>query len=174
MSAPSDLCKENEGRIARLEEKAVSFKELMAERDRRYSSEWDSQRRETVAAFKAAETAISKQEAAQHDYNEKSNEFRQTLSDQAKTFVTNDVYTVRHEDLIRRIDSLEQTRDEHYGGTAKGGENKRDRQWQIGAIIAAIGILFGVLFGVIGYVSKPAPAQVEVMNNDRNKVPVKQ
>ncbi len=71
---------------------------VMDERDRRYedrfkaqetavSSALAAQKELTSAAFAASEKAIVKAEAAQTSYNERSNEFRGQLDDQAKTLI---------------------------------------------------------------------------------------
>lgn len=71
---------------------------LIAERDRTYEARFKasevavnaalaSQEKAVAAAFLASEKAIVKAEVAQKDYNERSNEFRGQLDDQAKTLM---------------------------------------------------------------------------------------
>ena len=69
------------------------------ERDKRYEERFKasetaviaalaSQKESVLAAFMASEKAIAKAENAQTAYNERSNEFRQTLDDQAKSLLS--------------------------------------------------------------------------------------
>lgn len=76
----------------------VALGKLVEERDRLYISKFDASQRAVDAAltaqkeatatnFLASEKAIVKAEAAQADYNVRSNEFRGQLDDQAKTLM---------------------------------------------------------------------------------------
>lgn len=158
---PSDLCKNNDERIAKLEEKFVSLDKLLEERDKRYNAEWAAQRREVASAFKASETAITKQETSQHDYNEKSNEFRQTLADQNKTFITIPTYNARHDELVRRLDALEKVNAASMGAKENIARRETKNQWIIPLVIASVISVLALIVAVIGLVAmKP--------NIDRN------
>lgn len=71
---------------------------FLGERDRRYDERYVAQEKAvlaalaaqeklTSAAFASAEKAVAKAEDAQKDYNQRSNEFRGQLDDQAKTLM---------------------------------------------------------------------------------------
>jgi phosphopantetheinyl transferase (holo-ACP synthase) len=60
------------------------LRELMNERDRRYSERADNDRQSVAAAFAASEKAIQKAEDAQTQYNETHNELSRKLDDQNK------------------------------------------------------------------------------------------
>ena len=64
--------------------KVTHLRELMDERDRRYTERADNDRRAVEAAFKASEKAIQKAEEAQTAYNETHNELSRKLDDQNK------------------------------------------------------------------------------------------
>jgi hypothetical protein len=85
-------------RFARLDTALAALAKLVEERDRLYISKFDAsqravdaalvaQKEATATAFSASEKAIVKAEAAQADYNVRSNEFRGQLDDQAKTLM---------------------------------------------------------------------------------------
>ena len=76
----------------------ISLKGLIDERDRLYDSRFKSaevavsaafaaQEKTVTVAFLASEKAVLKAEQAQKEYNERSNEFRGQLDDQAKTLM---------------------------------------------------------------------------------------
>ncbi len=58
------------------------------ERDKRYTEKFDAQEKAVAVSFAASERAIAKSERSQELYNEKSNEFRGALSDQATRLIT--------------------------------------------------------------------------------------
>jgi hypothetical protein len=79
-------------------DRVKAIEKLIDERDRLYDSRFkaaevavsaalSSQEKAVNAAFLASEKAIVKAEAAQNDYNVRSNEFRGQLSDQATTLM---------------------------------------------------------------------------------------
>jgi PDZ domain-containing secreted protein len=87
-----------------------------------------------AAAMSSAKEAVTKAELANDARFRSVNEFRQTLSDQASTFITR----IEHEALIDRIDRVEgraDTNDGHGKGVSAA--------WAVG--VAALAGLIGVL-----------------------------
>jgi hypothetical protein len=85
-------------RLARVQDQVGSNKIIMDERDRLYDTRFRAaeiavsaalaaQEKSTATAFLASEKAVLKAEDAQKDYNQRSNEFRGQLDDQAKTLM---------------------------------------------------------------------------------------
>ena len=106
------------GTLMEVEDKAI--RDLLNERDRRVSEQFEAQKaavfaalsaqeKMTAAAFASAEKAIDKAEAGQKSYNERSNEFRGQLDDQAKTFIPRNEADSRDE---RTREAIEATRKE--------------------------------------------------------------
>jgi C4-dicarboxylate-specific signal transduction histidine kinase len=79
---------------------------IIAEMDRRYQERYEAQQNSTQAALMAAEKAVNKAEESAERRFESVNEFRGQLSDQAKTFVSRQEYTVQHSSLSDRIDAV--------------------------------------------------------------------
>jgi len=83
---------------------------LLAEKDLRYQQRFDANGAAISAALLAAEKAVTKAEAATERRFEAVNEFRGTLSDQAKAFVQRvelDPISQRLADLASRVDRME-------------------------------------------------------------------
>lgn len=64
------------------------IKELFSEADRRYELRFNAQEKSAEAALHSTTTAVNKAEASNEKRFESVNEFRQTLSDQTKSFIT--------------------------------------------------------------------------------------
>jgi hypothetical protein len=64
-----------------------AIREVMDERDRFYLAQIAEQKNLNENSFESSEKAIEKAEQAQKEYNERSNEFRGQLDDQAKTLM---------------------------------------------------------------------------------------
>jgi hypothetical protein len=79
---------------------------LLDERDRRYSQRFTDLETALRAALAASERAIAKAEAATERRFEGVNEFRQTLSDQAATFVTRAESTATIAHVTERVQEL--------------------------------------------------------------------
>lgn len=144
---------------ARLE----AIRELMDERDRRYGERFDAQEKATVAAlsaqdkqtistFMASEKAISKAEQAQTAYNERSNEFRQALDDQAKMMMSRSETETRfnaQEEKIefsrKEIAGLRESRSGVMGKDVQANVNTQQNQWAVGTAIAVCGTLVGLI-----------------------------
>jgi hypothetical protein len=96
----------------------AAIRELLDERDRFYLVQFkaaetavkaalDAAKEQVITTFNSSEKAIVKAENAQKDYNERTNEFRGQLSDQAKTFMPRievDRINAVLEDKISRLD----------------------------------------------------------------------
>src|SRR5579862_820239 len=84
--------------VVNLEERVEFLLKLIEEKERRsieraallkelFEAKLAAQEKATGIAFTAAEKAVDKAEASQKAYNERSNEFRGQLDDQAKGFI---------------------------------------------------------------------------------------
>ncbi len=93
------------------------FMLLMAEAEKRNGQRFDAQQeavstamtaaeKAVSAAMAAAEKAVTKAEVAAEKRFEAVNEFRQTLSDQQGTFLTRTEYSVQHESLGEKVDTI--------------------------------------------------------------------
>ena len=125
-----------------------------------------AQEKAVAAAFLASEKAIVKAEAAQSDYNARSNEFRGQLDDQAKTLMGRNealakfnAYDTKFDDLKKFYDSkvddlkkeIQSLRESRSAGEGAGGARQADRvqsNWSIGVGIA----IFGVIIGIVEFV----------------------
>lgn len=115
-----------------------------------------AQEKAVNAAFLASEKAIVKAEGAQSDYNERSNEFRGQLDDQAKTLISKDEaitrftvgeqrledarksYDVQFDDIKKQLGSLRESRSESFGGRAQSKESQT-------LTLAVLGLIMSVL-----------------------------
>lgn len=122
-----------------------------------------AQEKAVNAAFLASEKAIVKAEGAQSDYNERSNEFRGQLDDQAKTLISKDEAITRFvvgeqrledakgaigvqlDDIKRQLGSLRETRS---GAEAVHVQERDTRSNSANAWAVVLGI-----FGAVGVIS---------------------
>lgn len=88
------------------------------------------------AAMSAAAKAIDKAELATERRFESVNEFRSTLSDQAKTFINREEYEAKHKNLEDKINILQSRMDSREGADKGVGQS-----W--GFIVGAVGIIYG-------------------------------
>jgi hypothetical protein len=111
-----------------IEERVKAIERLMDERDRLYLEKFRASeiavaaaitaaKEQTSASFASSEKAIGKAEQAQSDYNNRSNEFRGQLDDQAKTLMPRTEsqtlfksYEDKLEDMKKDITSLRESR----------------------------------------------------------------
>lgn len=137
---------------------------IIDERDRRYEDRFKAQetavyaalsanRELTNAAFASSEKAIVKAEDAQRDYNQRSNEFRGQLDDQAKRLISREEVGIRFasvEDKIEtRATSIEEKIDEvkrDINALRDFKSNIQGRIWAIGAVIGAVVAIVSLLF----------------------------
>lgn len=125
-----------------------------------------AQEKSVSAAFAASEKAIVKAEQAQKEYNERSNEFRGQLDDQAKTLMprpeTLSMFKGLDDKLIgsvaqleakiegtnSQIDSLRQSRSEGGGRDIARRESGEKNQWSAGLIIAVLLALISMITSI--------------------------
>ena len=91
-------------KVLALEVSLDAFKELMAERDRRYMQRAESQDKAVASALETSEKAIVKAEAATEKRFDSVNEFRGTLSDQANRLMPRAEYDVQHRALEQKVE----------------------------------------------------------------------
>ncbi len=109
--------------------------------DRLYDQRFNDQQQSVVAALASADKALAKAEAASEKRFESQNEFRQTLTDQAATFMP-------RVECEQRLKVIEERLAEMVGMNMQRGEGKRDFWVMIGSVIALLGALgaLGVTF----------------------------
>ncbi len=147
----TEKCSHSElaARFVALESAFVAFKELMSERDVRYSQRALSQDNAVKNALETSEKAIIKAEDATEKRFASVNEFRQTLADQANLLMPRAEYTVQHQALVDKVQNTEERLNEiqkEYFGTQARGVGVREGWGYIvaagSAIVAAAAIYF--------------------------------
>jgi len=144
-----------------LKEKVDAQRELMDERDKRYSGQFENgekavvfalaaQKELTATAFASSKEAIIKAENAQSSYNERTNELRGALNDQNKTLLSRTEAEARFmnveekiEDIKRDIASLRETRSSTVGQESAERRAGTTNKWLIGLAV-------GVMLSMIG------------------------
>ena len=108
-------------------------------------------------AFEAADKATNKAESAQIAYNEKSNEFRAALSDQAKLMLSRTEADNRFAAMRELIDAqskqiidLQRIASKNEGGTLSSEKSRSQANWVIGLVIATGLSILGTIMS-IGY-----------------------
>jgi hypothetical protein len=162
---------------------------MMSERDRLYNAQFKAIETSTNAQFKASETAVNaalaaqekavaaaflasekaivKAEDAQKDYNQRSNEFRGQLDDQAKTLMPRNeaqtlfgAYDGKLEDfkstnekslqaMQKDISDLRESRSASAGANVQRAEGHQTNQWVIGL---TIGVVLGVIQVILHFI----------------------
>jgi len=125
---------------------------LFAERDARYSQRFTDSETATRAALAAAEKAVAKAETASERRFEAVNEFRQTLSDQAATFITRTEAVAIMDRNTERIQELADRINKGEGHTAGNVETRSERRLDAGQVVAYVGLallLVSVLIAAI-------------------------
>src|SRR5579872_6022560 len=139
------------------------IKTTIDERDKRYedrfkasetavSAALSAQKEAVNAAFAASKEAIGKAEIAQTAYNERSNEFRQTLDDQARLLLSRteataqfNAITARLDEVKARVNELEKFRSGNEGtDTAKERDSAR--------VLLYIGLAITFFFSFMGLI----------------------
>ena len=144
-----------------------AYKVLMDERDRRYEERFKaqeaavaaalaSQERMTTNAFASSEKAIQKAETSQTIYNERSNEFRGQLADQAKTLIPRteaeqhfQAYDEKLDDVKRAVADLRESRSRGSGKDQAAGESSVHGMWEKGNIIVTGVALIGMIVTIV-------------------------
>jgi hypothetical protein len=118
---------------------------LLEEKDRRIAQMFQDQQRATETALTAARTASDKAERAYDERFRTANEFRNTLTDQAATFINRREFSREQKETARRIGLIEKWQTLR-GGMALQTHKSRDfNMWIIGAIIAVIAGMPGIV-----------------------------
>jgi hypothetical protein len=91
-------------RVQVLEADLKAFEKLMDERDKRYQEGAVAQKEAVNAALATSKEAVVKAENATEKRFEGVNEFRESLADQASTFMRSDVVTLALSAMDKKID----------------------------------------------------------------------
>jgi hypothetical protein len=110
-------------------------KALLGEMDLRYQQRFEAQTSAINAALQAAKEAVTKAEIATEKRFAGVNEFRQTLSDQASTFVNRAEFT-----------ALKERMDRNEGRSSGAGTVLQALPVILGVVIAAAGLVVGLIF----------------------------
>lgn len=159
-----------------------ALRAFLEERDRRYMEKFLASETAVQAALTAAKEAVSaalvsnekataKAEAAQQDYNVRSNEFRGQLDDQAKMLMpraeaqalivnltermegNKSLADSTHTELKRDIAALREDRSVREGQHSKEIESRQQVQWGSGQALAVALVVVGIAFSLaIAYV----------------------
>ena len=103
---------------------------IVHERDRQYHAEIAAIRREHEADIQSLMQSIAKAEEAQKSYNERSNEFRGQLDDQAKTLMPRSEATL----LVAQVDQRVDTMAHRLAALELNAANLQGRFWAVTAI----------------------------------------
>jgi thiol:disulfide interchange protein len=110
-----------------------------------------------AAAFEAYKEAIAKAEAAQSAYNDRSNEFRGALDDQAKKLLTRQEAESTFQELRRmikdhtdQIAEVQRSQSRGSGMELAAGQSRDTAKWIIGLGITLTLALIGIAFKVFG------------------------
>jgi hypothetical protein len=114
-----------------------SFKELMEERDKRYSQRADSQDKAVATALATSKEAILKAETATDKRLEGLNELKGMAQDQAATFARISEVNLRFDAVNKTVEQLSDTIKQKVAATSGMKE-----LW--GYIVGAVGVLLAV------------------------------
>jgi chemotaxis regulatin CheY-phosphate phosphatase CheZ len=119
---------------------------LQEELDRRFAAmqlqldqRFDAAAEKVTLALSAADLATTKAETAAEKRFDAVNEFRQTLSDQNRNFVTTDKY----EGLERQVDLMQSRLDTMTGSTAGVQFSRTEQRLNVGAVVAVVSAVIG-------------------------------
>jgi hypothetical protein len=93
---------------------------------------------ERYEVYKADQARLATELSASHA---RQNEWRQTLLDQNRTFVTIDFYTAKQDDLVRQLDALRQQ-----ASTRMGKEFGSMNAWMMGVVLLGLAINIALHF----------------------------
>jgi hypothetical protein len=114
---------------------------LMDANDRRYEQRFGDQNTAVNAALQAAEKAVTKAEAASEKRFESVNEFRETLSDQARTFIPRAEAELRMGTIERDLSTLKNANVERRGQSVGAKEMWGYVAFAIGLVLTVLSIL---------------------------------
>ncbi len=150
----------------------LGMEELHTERDRNYQDKFrllneSSEKalmaveKQTSIAFGANKEAISKAEDAQKSYNERSNEFRGQLEDQAARLMGKDealskfsTYDEKLDECKAEIIKLREAHMQAVGRKEQIAEVKQSSQWSAGQLLSTIIAVVGFGLAIIAMVIK--------------------
>jgi homoserine kinase len=121
------------------------FEAVLAERDIRYQQRFEAQTKAIDAALSSAEKAVTKAETATERRFEGVNEFRQTLSDQAATFISRVEYAA----LEKRVTELATKQEKD---TSRGEGIGLSAKFVVGALTAAVAVI-AIVVAAANYLS---------------------
>jgi len=111
--------------------------------EKRVFQKFESQREAMITTFAASERAIAKSEEAQKAYNERSNEFRGQLGDQARMLMPRAEAETRfaaldakNDDIKKEIIALREYRSESSGKELASDRDSATGRWGIGILVA--------------------------------------
>jgi tetrahydromethanopterin S-methyltransferase subunit F len=158
-----------------LAEKVIALRELMDERDRRYTGQFDAsknavidalaaQKEQTSSVFTSSEKAIIKAEDAQRSYNERTNELRGALNDQNKTLLSRTEAEARFLNVEEKIDeikrdvaNLREYRSAVVGKDRAEAHAETTQKWLIGLAIGVMLSMLGSGLSIILFLAKTWP-----------------
>jgi len=167
---PCELKLSNE--LHALAEKVNALRELMDERDRRYTGQFNdsktavidalaAQKEKTATDFASSEKAIIKAEDAQRSYNERTNELRGALNDQNKTLLARTEAEARFKTVEDKIDDIKKDianlREYRSAGSAKTKAEdtaSMTHKWLIGLAVGVMLSMIGSGLAVIMFILK--------------------
>jgi hypothetical protein len=141
--------------------KFETFEKLMDERHDRYRERDDSRKvavadalaavkEQTSAAFLSSEKAIVKAEEAQKSYNERTNELRGTLDDQARMLLPRAEADARFQgfeekvdDVKKQVAGLRESRSSGYGKDEATDAYRTLMKWLVGTAVTVLIFGFG-------------------------------
>lgn len=130
---------------------------LLTERDKRYEDKFRAADEKTSLALAASDKALTKAEAATERRFESVNEFRDTLRDQAGTFITraevnakNSAYDDKLEVVRKEIQFLREANRTDVGRKEVTAETHKDSQWSTGIWIAVGFSSLSFLLALVG------------------------
>ncbi len=139
---------ELKARIVGVEAHLAALRQVLDERDARYTQRAASQDKAVSSALETSEKAIIKAESATERRFEGVNEFRQTLADQAATLMPRAEYTVQHDAVKAQIAASEKRINEiqstQISLLARGGGLKE--AWGYGIAVASLAMAALVLY----------------------------
>lgn len=144
-----------------MDERDRRYEERFTASDRAVSAALAAQEKSTSAAFAASEKAIVKAEIAQTAYNERSNEFRQALDDQARMQLSRTEANSRFisieekiEDVKNRLNELDKSRSRVHGVETTEERDQARLLIYIGLVASILFSTSGLALGVLTYFRK--------------------
>jgi DNA-binding FrmR family transcriptional regulator len=125
-----------------------SIEKEIAIRDDNYNKQFNANIEAVKVAMNAAEKATVKAENAMDKRLDSMNEFRGTLSDQQKTYLTKSEYAIQHQALIDKTEGLDKAFDDRHKELITRVTRMEGTKTGINQIVPWIFAIIGVLFGL--------------------------